>query len=226
MWDDLPVKMGRRKWTGVLVVSLAAVLAGTAWATQGDPQKKFTKADQALARRISLRSSDLGAGWTGKPSTDKSSNPRCSTYNPDQSDLIETGDHDSLDFSRPDGTFVSSSVGVFKTAAMARAGYRRVAVPQLPGCFAEIFRKGITAPSKATIFFSGPLVFPHYGDRLNAYRIRASVKTPSGTVSATIDLVVFNRGRVDVAIIFLGIPSAVPGSFEQSIVARVAARTG
>jgi hypothetical protein len=225
MWDDLPVKMGRWKWTGV-VVSLAAVLAGTAWAAQGDPQKKFTKADQALARRISLRSSDLGAGWTGKPSTDKSSNPRCSTYNPDQSDLIETGDHDSLDFSRPDGTFVSSSVGVFKTAAMAKAGYARVAVPQLPHCFAEIFRKGITAPSKATIFFSGPLVFPHYGDRLNAYRIRASVKTPSGTVSATIDLVVFNRGRVDVAIIFLGIPSAVPGSFEQSIVARVAARAG
>ena len=88
---------------------------------------------------------------------ERQSNPRCSTYNPDQSDLVEIGDYDSPDFSRPDGTFVSSTTGVFKTAAMARTGYARVAVPALPHCFAEIFKKGITKPSSATIFSSGPL---------------------------------------------------------------------
>jgi hypothetical protein len=217
--------MPRVKWSGLVVVGLAALLAGSAYAAQGDPQKKLTKAGQTRARAVALRLADFGPGWKSEPSTNKSeSNPRCSTYNPDQSDLIEIGDYDSPDFSRPDGTFISSTTGVFKTAAMARTGYARVAVPALPHCFAEIFKKGITKPSSATIFSSGPLSFPAYGDHSNAYRITSSVKTPSGRVRATIDLVVFNRGQIDVAIIFLGINQTLPASLEQGLVARVAAR--
>ena len=215
----------RVKWSGLLVVALAAVLAGTALAAQGDPQKKFTKAGQARARAVSLKLADFGEGWTSKPATNKQeSSPRCSSYNPDQSDLIEIGDYDSPDFSRPDGTFVSSTTGVFKTAAMARAGYARVAVPALPHCFAEIFKKGITKPNSATILSASPLSFPKYGDRSNAYRLTSLVQTPLARVRATIDLVVFNRGQVDVAIIFLGINQALPASLEQTLVAKVAAR--
>lgn len=203
-----------------------ALCASVALAAQGDPQKKITKAGQARARAVSLTLADLGRGWKSQPSSKKdASNPRCSIYNPDQSDLVETGKYDSPDFSRPDGTFVSSSTGVFRTAAMAMTGYVRVAVPALPHCFAEIFKKGITAPSSATIFSAGPLAFPHYGDRSNAYRLRSSVKTPSGRVSATIDLVVFNRGQIDVALIFLGIGQPLPAALEQSLVAKVAARS-
>ncbi len=208
-----------------IAVALAVVLTGSALAAQGDPQKKITKADQARARAISLRLSDFGAGWKqGPPSKKDESNPRCSTYNPDQSDLIETGTYDSPNFSRPDGTSVSSSSGVFRTAAMAKKGYARVVVPQLPKCFAELFKKGITKPNSATIFFAGSLAFPPYGDRSNAYRIRASVKTPTATVPATIDVVVFNRGRIDVAIILVAISQPLPAAFEQSLVANVAAR--
>jgi hypothetical protein len=206
-------------------VAVAAVLAGTALAAQGDPQKKITKAGQTRARAAALRLSDVGAGWKAGPTKNRGqSSPRCSIYNPDQSDLIEIGDYDSPDFSRPDGTFVSSSTGVFKTAAMARTGYARVAVPALPRCFAELFKKGIPRPSSATIFSAGPLDFPKYGDRSNAYRITSSVKTPAGRVRATIDLVVFNRGQVDIAIIFLGINQALPASLEQGLVAKVAGR--
>ena len=209
----------------LIAVALAAVLAGSALAAQGDPQKKLTKADQARARAVSLRLSDFGAGWKqGPPSKKDESNPRCSTYNPDQSDLIETGTYDSPDFSRPDGTSVSSSSGVFRTAAMAKKGYARVVVPQLPKCFAELFKKGITKPNSATVFFAGALDFPSYGDRSNAYRIRASVKTPTATVPATIDIVVFNRGRIDVAIIFVAISQPLPAALEQSVVAKLAAR--
>jgi hypothetical protein len=207
------------------VLAGLALCASVALAAPGDPQRKPTKADTARARAVSLRLADLGAGWKSEPSSKKDeSSPRCSTYNPDQSDLVETGKYDSPDFSRADGTFVSSSTGVFRTAAMARTGYARVAVPQLPHCFAEIFKKGIKAPSSATIFSAGPLAFSHFGDRSNAYRVRSSVKTPSGRVSATIDLVLFNRGRTDVALIFLGIGQPLPVSFEQSLVAKVAAK--
>src|SRR5882724_7242076 len=61
-------------------------------------------------------------------------------------------------------------------------------------------------------------------DRSNAYRITSLVQTPSGKVRATIDLVVFNRGQIDVAIIFLGVNQALPASFERALVAKVAVR--
>ncbi len=107
---------------------------------------------------------------------------------------------------------------------MASAGYARVAVPALPHCFAEIFKKAITKPSSATILSAGLLSFPRYGDRSNAYRVTSLVQTPSARVRATIDLVVFKRGRVDVAIIFLGVNQALPASLERALVAKVAAR--
>ena len=93
-----------------------------------------------------------------------------------------------------------------------------------PHCFAELFRKGITKPNSATIFAAGPLAFRAYGDRSNAYRIRAFVKAPTERVRVAIDIVLFNRGRIDIAIIFFGIPQPLPAAFEQSLVAKVAAR--
>ena len=50
------------------------------------------------------------------------------------------------------------------------------------------------------------------------------MKTPTATVPATIDIVVFNRGRIDVAIIFVAISQPLPAALEQSVVAKVAAR--
>jgi hypothetical protein len=217
--------MPRVKWRGLLVVALAGMLAGTAFAAQGDPQKKITKAGQARARAAALRLSDLGTGWKAEPSNKKDdSNPRCSNYNPDQSDLVEIGSYDSPDFNRADGSFVSSTTGVFRSVQGARAGYARVAVPQLAGCFGELFLKQVQKPNTARIVTTGPLAFPKYGDRLNAYRIAMSLKAPSATVPFTVDLVVFNRGSTDVAIIFLGIAKPLPAAFERSLVARVASR--
>jgi hypothetical protein len=206
-------------------VALAAVLPGTAFAAQGDPQKKITKAGQARARTASLTLADVGPGWKSEPSNNKNqSNPRCSTYNPDQSDLVEIGDYDSPDFSRADGSFVSSSTGVFRTAKGARTAYTRVAVPQLAACFGELFLREVKKPNWARIVSTGPLTFPKSGDRLNAYRIVMSLKAPSATVPFTVDLVVFNRGSIDVAMIFLGISKPLPAAFERALVARVASR--
>lgn len=203
---------------------LSAVLVPAALASNGEPQKRLTKADQAKARAISLHRSDFPAGWVAKPNTNTSQgSPRCSSYNPDQSDLIETGDVDSPDFSRADGSFVSSSVGLFKTRKMARTGYSRVARPELARCFGELFRKG-AAPAQVQLLRVGTLPFRRLGDRSSAYRLTANVTFQGTTVPVAIDIVVFNRGRVDAAMIFLGIRSPLPSSFEQSLAARVAAR--
>src|SRR4029079_6931748 len=115
---------------------------------------RYTKADQARARKASLRLSDFAAGWTATPDTSSSgTNPRCKSYNPDQSDLIETGMHNSPDFKHSNGSFVSTTTGVFKTVAMAKTGYARVAAPQLPKCFGELMAK--QAPT--TVLAAGPL---------------------------------------------------------------------
>jgi hypothetical protein len=207
---------------GVLLAG--AVLVPLAAAAPGDPQKAYTKADQARAKAASLRLADLGTGWKATPTSKKDSNPRCSTYNPDQSDLVETGSYDSPNFERPDGSFVATTTGVFRTAGMARKGYARVAVPQLPGCFGELFARSFTKPNSAKILSTGALAFPRVGDRSNAYRLVASVTTPLATVPVTIDLVTFNKGRTDVALIMVGLLKAFPATFEQAAALRVLTR--
>ena len=208
-----------------LAALAAAVVVPAALAGGGEPQKRLTKADQAKARAIALRKSDFPAGWVGKPNPNPSqASPRCSTYNPDQSDLVETGDVDSPNFSRADGSFVTSSVGIFKTRKMATTGYARVARPGLASCFGELFQKG-AAPATVQLLQVGPLPFRHLGDRSNAYRLSANVTLQSVTVPVAIDIVTFNRGRVDVAMIAVGIRGPLPSSLERSLAVKMAARS-
>jgi hypothetical protein len=208
---------------GVILVAVG-VCASVALAANGDPQKKLTAAGQARARQASLRPADL-PGWKAtphKPASDEN-DPRCSYYNPDQSDLVEVGDYDSPDFDRPDGSSVSVSTGVFRTVQMAKTAYARVAQPALPKCFAELFRKG-AGGSRTTVFSSRRLEFPRYGDRSDAYRIVAAVKAPNATVRVYIDIFLLNKGAVDVAVLALGIARPLPAGLERSLAARLAAR--
>jgi hypothetical protein len=212
---------GRVQKTALVALLAAAVAVPAAIAGNGEPQHQYTKADQAKARKASLRLSDFAAGWKSVP--DKSSNgasPKCKTYDPDQSDLIETGKYSSPDFSHSNGSFVSTTTGVFKTAAMAKTGYARVAAPQLPKCFGELLGK----QAKTTVYAAGPLTFPKMGERSNAYRLSVGIASQGTTVKATIDFVLFNKARTDVAIIFFGIGGPLPSTLEQQASALVASR--
>jgi hypothetical protein len=73
---------------------------------EGHPQKKLTKAGQARARAARLRLAYFPPGWTEKPHQKSAgdSDPRCSYYNPEQSDLVEIGEYDSPDFQLSDGS--------------------------------------------------------------------------------------------------------------------------
>jgi hypothetical protein len=213
---------------GVAVALLALGLcASGALAATGEPQHEFTKAGQARAVRASLQQSDLPPGWVGQPKDKQSANdadPRCSYYNPDQSDLTENGNAASPQFTLANGSFVSSSTSIFKTAAQGRTAYARVVQPKLPKCLAELFRKGAT-PAKATILSALERSFPKLAERSNAYRIAAGVKTPAGSIPVYLDVVVMNRAKVDVVVFFAGIVQAFSDSFERSVASKVAART-
>jgi hypothetical protein len=214
------------KRTAVVLVALG-LCAPVALAANGEPQKKITAAGQARAKAAALKRADFPAGWAQQPvpkNKKSESNPRCSFYNPDNSDLVEIGDYDSPDFNRADGSSISSSTGVFRSVQMAKTAYRRTAVPLLGKCFAEIFRKGIKAPNSVTVFSSGTLRFPQFGDQSHAYRIAALVKTPSGNARIAVDVVVLNKGAVDIAVIMLGIVKPLPASLETSLVGKLVAR--
>jgi hypothetical protein len=214
------------KRAGVVLLAFG-FCAPVALAAQGEPQKKLTAAGQARAKAVALKQTDFPAGWAQQPvprNKKSESNPRCSYYNPDNSDLVEIGDYDSPDFDRPDGSSISSSTGVFRTVQMAKTAYRRLAVPLLGKCFAEIFRKGITAPNSVTIFSSGTLQFPRFADQSHAYRISALVKTPQGRVRVAVDIVLLNKGAIDIAVIMLGIGRPLPASLETSLVGKLASR--
>ena len=216
-----------------LAVSLAALLAmaalsvAGALAASGDPVKKIKPADQARAKRIAISLADLGSGWQASKSSSTSSDPTCSYYHPDQSDLVENGDYDSPNLIRKDGSFVSSTVGIFQTAGQARTSYSRIVRPEFPKCLGQLFVKSVTKPNSAKLVASGALAHPRYGDRSDAYRVVASFKLPKQpAIPVVLDVYLINRGRVDVGMIFAGVGGYLPWAFEQSVAAKVAARIG
>jgi hypothetical protein len=189
-----------------------------------EPTKVIKPAVQARAKRIAVRAKDLpGFGWKAEPAQSDRSSPHCSYYDPDQSQLTENGDYTSPDFTRADGLYVSSSVGIFVSAKQARTGFALVVRPELPRCLAEsVVRSG--TPGHITLHSVGKLAFPRYGDRSAAYRILFLVKSGKQQVPATIDLVAINKGAVDVALFFSSAGQAVPASMERKIAAAVAGR--
>jgi hypothetical protein len=211
-----------------------AIAAGVALLTVGVasaanphlPKKVIIPAVQAKTKAINVKLSDLpAAGWKTNPPQKDTGTPRCSYYNPDQSDLTENGDANSPQFTLGTGSFVSSSTSIFKTDAQGRTAYARVVQPKLPKCLAEIFRTGSGQPKNVTIVSAAERKFSKLAERSNAYRIAADFKSGSSTIHVFLDVVVMNRAKVDAVVFFAGIGSAFKDSVEQSVAAKVAART-
>jgi hypothetical protein len=214
------VKIAAAVAAGLIVAGAAAA------ATSGEPKKVIIPAVQAKAKAINVRLSDLpaAAGFKAKPGSPDNGTPKCSYYNPDQSDLTENGDAKSPEFTLASGSFVASSTSIFKTATQGRTGYARVVQPKLPKCLGEIFRKG-AAPTKVTIVSAAERAFPKLAERSNAYRIQASFTSGARKIGIFLEVVVFNRAKVDTVIFFAGIGGSYNDSFEQGVARAVAARS-
>lgn len=213
------------KLLAAVVVSLTVV--AVAAAAPGDPKKVIVPGIQAKAKAINVRLSDLTAeSWSAKPSApDSGSTPRCSYYNPKQSDLTENGDATSPQFTLPSQSYVTSTTGIFVSASQGRTAYARIVQPDLPKCLGEIFRKGTGHPNQVTIVSTGSIPFPTLGERTNAYRVRADFKVSAKVIVHVIfDLVAMNRGKVDVALFFVGIGQVFNSPFEQGVARKVATR--
>jgi hypothetical protein len=212
----------------LLSVLASLALVGAAAAAPGDPKKVILPSVQAQAKAINVQLTDLpGSGWNPQKSGSNGQTPRCSYYQPDQSDLTENGDADSPEFTLATGSFVSSSTSIFASAAQGRIAYARVVRPLLPRCLAEVFRKGTGRAAQVAIVSSAAVSFPKVAERTNAYRIAADFHvSATQTVRVTLDVVALNRGKLDAVVFFAGIGQRFDADFERSVVGKVAARAG
>jgi hypothetical protein len=214
-----------RKLTFALLV--AAVLAGTALA--GDPRQKHTAADMAKAKSIGFVRSDFPVGWTAKPTTPSSGadSSTCKDFDPDQSDLVETGKVDSAEFTAPDGVSqVASSVGVFQTVAQAKTSWGRVVRPAMLQCLSDLITQISPKDSTVAELAKGSLAFPKVAPRTAAYRLVASVTANGATTSVNLyfDLVLLGSGRANVATIMFSLTKPYPAAFERKLATAIAHR--
>jgi len=211
-----------------IVVILAATLAGVALAANPhDPQKRFTSADQALARTLLLKRADLpGVGWKSQRST--GDNSTCKSFNPDESRLVETGEQDSPEFTRVGG-FVTSTAAVFRTSKDARAGWNLEVKPRLLDCLAEGLDQ--TTPSGATIRIvsRGKLAYPHLAPRTAAFYVRLAFNVQGIKFNADLRVVCLGSGRANIALMTLspGQPlMPLPAGLDRRLASKLAQRLG
>ena len=221
----------RRRLAAVLLLALA--LPALAFASHKDPKKQLTAADERKAASIVLKRTDFVAGWKKVPSSpEDDTHLDCPGYDPDGSDLVLTGDAEA-DFERAGGSpGVYSSAEIYKTEAMARAGWARTVKPALPACLARVFKQGLEGEgAKVTIVRQGRIAFPKVAPRTAAFRVllRASF-TQNGetrTVALTMYVVVVGNGRGEAGLLSVGLGNPIAAAdlkvFAKLLAQRLAA---
>jgi hypothetical protein len=198
--------------TGRIALALAA--AGVALATaagvpagDGKEQIKFNAADQAAARAVVIRRTDLGSSaWVGgRVKPDLSAGPSCPNYHPKVSDLVLTGAA-RTDFRRSGFEF-DSQAGVLKTRRMVALDWRRsVLAPGVVPCLRRTIGNGLGPSAKVVSFAKLP--FPHLATYTALFRGVISVQAQGKTVRVLTDLVVVGRSRTELTLTIAGPASA------------------
>jgi hypothetical protein len=173
------------------------VVAGAAGSGPGKQKIELNPADQARARAVVLRRSDLGPGWTGgriKP--DLTSQVSCASYHPKVSDLVVTGAAESQ--FRGTGIVLANEVEIFRTAAMVDRDWRRSIVPAAVPCLRRTLTKGLGAQAKVLSF--GRIPFPRVGTHSAAFRGIVAVSALGRTVRVLLDIVLVGKGRAEISL--------------------------
>ena len=223
-------EQGRADTTSVrrLAVLAALVLCGllvVATALAGPPrleQKRLRPADMALAKRVTLRSSDFPSGWArGQANTQPAQVPHCPGADLDFSAFTITGQARSA-FARGQAS-VQSIVEIFKSRRDAVGDFRKATNPKVIACLGpELERQGREMGLDLRVLSSTFAGRPAVGERAFAVRMVISVGAGAGRVRLYMDLLGVQRGRSGVALYFTG-TKPVPGrlAVARSVAARM-----
>jgi hypothetical protein len=179
------------------VVTVLVVAASAAAGGPGKQKIELNAADQAAARAVVLRRSDLGEGWTGgRTKPDLTSTLSCPSYHPKVSDLVVTGAASS-EFQRT-GLAFASEVELFRTATMVDRDWRRSIVPAAAPCLRQTLTKGLGG--RATVVSFRRIAFPKVTAHTAAFRGIVEVSALGQTVRVVLDVVFMGKGRTEMTL--------------------------
>jgi hypothetical protein len=209
----------------VIALLLAGTLLFSAVALAGKPrleQKRLRPADMALAKRTTLRTSDLSSGWKQQtPEKSRDELPTCPGVDMDFSGFTITGQASSA-FSRS-GASIDSRVEVFESRSDASRDFRKATTAPVIRCVGRWLREELSKELPgARVVTSRLLSRPRVGERAILYRLVMELQTGGAPVRVFVDLLAFQRGRMAVTLTF-GSPNA-PIRGQLSVGRSVAAR--
>lgn len=210
----------------VIASLLACSLLVAAVALGGKPrqeQKRLRPADMALAKRTTLRASDLSPAWTRRK-PDKPSNelPTCPGVDMDFSAFTITGQAASS-FAQQAVT-IDSRVEVFESRSDASRDFRKATTAPVLRCIGRWLRQELTRelPS-ARVVSSNLLSRPGVGERAILYRIVMEVRSAAGRLRVFVDLLGFQRGRTHVTLTLASPGAPIRG--QLNVARSIATRT-
>jgi hypothetical protein len=213
-----------KAWIVLAAAALAA--AGTALALPDrhprDPREAFTAADQAWAKRVALKRTDLTGTWRASGPT-PAVDARCASFDPDMSDLTLTGKSESQDFTRGT-TYAGSLTEIFRTARETATSFRRAARPQLIRCYDELVRAEFPSQAKVELVSGRVVAAPKVGERRFALRMIWEITVGVGSVRSYLDVLGWDRGRASTAVFLSTIDREPDRALERRIVQRLDAR--
>jgi hypothetical protein len=213
--------MTRQMASALAASAVALAAAPVVFAGDGKQQIKLNKRDQAAARAVVLRRTDLGSsGWQGGPvKPDLASTPNCPHFHPKVSDLVVTGAAETA-FQRSSLQF-SSVAEVLKTRWMVRLDWRRSVVPRAAGpCLRRTLANGL--PPGARIVSFARVAFPHVGTRSARFRGVIRIDVLGRTARLVIDILITFRSRTEITLSATGPASAARSiSAAEARLARV-----
>jgi hypothetical protein len=196
----------------VLTVLLALAGSSIALAGRGDPQERFTPADQARAKSMLLRQADLDAGFRATPITERGDS-YCKAL--DVSDLTLTAE--SVKRFARGSVGILSLAQVYESPSDANASWRRGTSKAGEKCFGDALRRQLTSEGVRDVTFQR-LAFPRLAQRSDAYRLVGFVHG----VPAFVDIVVVQQSRAHAALFMASVLQPVV-KHEQVRLARIVA---
>jgi len=188
---------GTRILAFLMTVGVAVFLAASALAIPGEPKLAFKAADQAHARVVLLKTTELpGKGWKGAKVDFGRANPDCLVKRYSLAKLTATGQA-GTEFTRNvgSGTFLVDSIArVFSTSTQAVEAVKIRSQVGVGTCLGKTLASeapfGSKATSTATAFSLAGLALPSKG-----FKIVVNVTAGKSKYTLTGAVLEFRRGR-------------------------------
>jgi len=214
-----------RRLAFVALLLVGSLLVATV-AVAGKPRlekKRLRPADMALAKRTTLRATDLPRGWTRtRPQQASNELPTCPGVDMDFSRFTITGMARSA-FQSGAAT-AESQVEVFVSRSDAVRDFRKGTSAPVLRCLGRWLRNEAAKQAPGARLVSARLISrPRLGQQAVLYRVVMDVPTSVGRIRVYVDIVGFQRGRTAVALVFGS--GELPPRGHLRVAAKVAART-